>query len=362
MGEKDLPTKRQSSPQVAYLVCGSGYLPSTTTASFRLSEREAIEISSCGTHGARTLASPRPAPRNPGRPSLLDAPSSATRRHHPSAQLSGHGLPPRSAAGSHTASHRSGPEATTPQTRRQAHLSLALKWRRRPSTWDRRGESSGQDRTKWCDELIGRLSPSHSYRGITRGDLAETPNRPRPIRDRFGLRKPRFDSRMEANAPRTTWQVAEEILLDERTRCRLMAYARSRFGIHEEDAKDLLQETALELLRHESYVRRPDGYVFTVFKSRCARFVSARVIDRRILSSGELQAGVRADSLPDAMDRLLAAREALAELSDRCRRLLLAHYLEGQSLRETARTFSVRVGSVEKLVGRCLKRLRECVG
>jgi DNA-directed RNA polymerase specialized sigma24 family protein len=72
-------------------------------------------------------------------------------------------------------------------------------------------------------------------------------------------------------------QIAEAVVLDEDRRGRLVGYACARFGISREDAEDLLQETALELLRCRSHVRNPDGFVFKVFKVRCARYVGSRI-------------------------------------------------------------------------------------
>lgn len=81
---------------------------------------------------------------------------------------------------------------------------------------------------------------------------------------------------MSADAPPTPRQVAEAVLLDENQRRRLFAYAGSRFGISREDSEDILQDTALELLRCRSSVRSPEGFVFAIFRARCARFTVPR--------------------------------------------------------------------------------------
>jgi RNA polymerase sigma factor (sigma-70 family) len=158
-----------------------------------------------------------------------------------------------------------------------------------------------------------------------------------------------------ADSPRSTRQVAEDVLVDPGTRARLCAYARARFGIEEPDAQDLLQETALELLHHESYVRKPDGYVFAVFRSRCVGFVRERALRRH---AGEpAPDGDPAAPLRDP-DRLVALREALAQLSLRCKQLLCAVYVEGRTLTEAAGWFAIAKGSVTRSVSRCIDRLR----
>jgi RNA polymerase sigma factor (sigma-70 family) len=167
---------------------------------------------------------------------------------------------------------------------------------------------------------------------------------------------------MGADAPPPTRQIAEAILLDRARRGRLFAFARTRFGIGADDAEDLLQETAFELLRHRGYVRSPDGFVFAVFRARCARFVNGARLRRQVFAGGSSEAETCDDHcLPEGVDRELALREALGEISASCRRLLAAYYLEGRSLREAARVVSLQYSSVAKTISRCLKKLRKCL-
>ena len=165
---------------------------------------------------------------------------------------------------------------------------------------------------------------------------------------------------MSAEAPPTTGQIAEAVLLDPERRRKLFTYASARFGIDQDDAEDLLQETALELLRYRSLVRSPEGFVFTVFRARCARFSGARRVSHSLLAEeSDFASAPRAE--PEALDRQLALREAFSELSASCRRILSAYYVEGQSLREAAHTMSLAYSSVAKTLSRCLRKLRECL-
>jgi RNA polymerase sigma factor (sigma-70 family) len=166
---------------------------------------------------------------------------------------------------------------------------------------------------------------------------------------------------MEANAPKTTRQVVEAILVDRARRGKLCAYAHSRFGICADDAQDLLQETAIELLRHQAYVRAPDAFVFSVFRTRCARFIDSRRIDRDRFDDATLIDDAPDGGRADGLDRRVALRKALNSISSACRRLLCAYYFEGESLREAGRRLSLAHSSVEKTIGRCLERLRRCL-
>ncbi|HEY4230808.1 MAG TPA: sigma-70 family RNA polymerase sigma factor [Thermoanaerobaculia bacterium] len=168
---------------------------------------------------------------------------------------------------------------------------------------------------------------------------------------------------MTADAPPTTRQIAESVLLDENQRRKLFAYASTRFAISTQDAEDLLQDTALELLRCRSYVRSPDAFVFAVFRARCARFTGGQVTARTVFIDGHPRSERTGGSgATERTDSSIALREALSEVSTACRRLLSAYYVEGRSLREAARTVSLAYSGIAKTINRCLKRLRRCLG
>lgn len=168
---------------------------------------------------------------------------------------------------------------------------------------------------------------------------------------------------METEAPQTTREVAEAVLLDREQRTKLFSYAQSQFGIGAEDAKDLLQETALELLRQRSLVRSPNGFVFRVFRARCCRFFRTHQAHAEIFASGSrLSETVPHPFGLERIDRQVALRQAFGKISAPCRKLLLAYYVEGQSLREAAQEMALAYSGVWKTINRCLRVLRECLG
>jgi RNA polymerase sigma factor (sigma-70 family) len=166
---------------------------------------------------------------------------------------------------------------------------------------------------------------------------------------------------MSAESSPTTGQIAAAVLLDPERRRKLFRYACVQFRINEQDAEDLLQETALELLRYRSYVRSPEGFVFTVFRARCVRFIGTRraAYTQSSESAGEVSEVCDADA--NCFEEQVALREALSEISSKCRRLIHAYYLEGQSLKEAARTVALADSSVARTISRCLQKLRECM-
>ena len=100
--------------------------------------------------------------------------------------------------------------------------------------------------------------------------------------------------------------------------------------------------------------------MFAVFRARCARFIQERCAERRVFSE---TAPAETDAEPatsDPCDEQVALREAFGEISSSCRRLLRAYYIQGQSLREAARTMSLAYSSMAKTISRCLRKLKEC--
>ncbi len=166
---------------------------------------------------------------------------------------------------------------------------------------------------------------------------------------------------MELETPSPARSVVEAVLQDPDERSRLMGYARVRFGIDRDTAEDLLQETALDLLRQRSLVRSPKAFVFTVFHARCSRYLRRNVADRLVFAPVKPRASQGESRDSPTIDSRLALQEALEEISVGCRKLLLAYYFEGRSLREAADVTARAYSGVWKTIDRCLKRLRRCL-
>jgi RNA polymerase sigma factor (sigma-70 family) len=168
---------------------------------------------------------------------------------------------------------------------------------------------------------------------------------------------------MESEISRlTSHEIAQAVVLDGEQRSKLVAYARARFGIAPEDAEDLLQETALELLRQHTLVRSPLGFTFRVFHRRCCRFIRLRQEDRQVFDPVEQKQETACDAVAlETADRQLTLRRVLETISSPCRRILLAYYMEGRSLKETAQAIPIPYPGVWNTINRCLRRLRACL-
>jgi RNA polymerase sigma-70 factor (ECF subfamily) len=168
---------------------------------------------------------------------------------------------------------------------------------------------------------------------------------------------------MELDTPLVGRTAVEGVLGDPAQRSRLLAYARSRFGIDNDTAEDLLQETALEVLRQRSLLSSPRGFVFTVFHARCCRYIRYLQARHRVFDRGGCEAVEEAPNAgaSEGIDSRLTVERALEEISEGCRKLLLAYYVEGQSLREAARLTELAYSGVWKTITRCLQKLRQCL-
>jgi RNA polymerase sigma factor (sigma-70 family) len=167
---------------------------------------------------------------------------------------------------------------------------------------------------------------------------------------------------MSAQTPPTAPQVAGALLLDASQRRKLLGYARSRFGIGAEDAEDLLQDTLLQLLRQRDRVTAPEGFVFTVFRLGCSRYLAACSATKGVfVPESESPESAPHPFGPEGMERRITLRQALGGISSTCRRLLCAFYIEGRSLRDTADTLALAKSGVSKTITRCLRRLRACL-
>lgn len=167
---------------------------------------------------------------------------------------------------------------------------------------------------------------------------------------------------MEAATSSTSRQAAEAVLADGRQRNKLRAYASQRFSIGAEDAEDLLQETAIELLRRPLHIENPDGFVFAVFRARCCRFIESHVKSSRVFAPApDGYADAPAAESGERLDRRVALREALNVISAPCRRILASYYGEGRSLIETAQEMARAASGIGKTINRCLRYLRRCL-
>lgn len=162
------------------------------------------------------------------------------------------------------------------------------------------------------------------------------------------------------NARSTGFEVAELLVLDRKLVRRLVALARARFGIEEDEAEDLVQETALEIARSPALIASPEGFAFQVFHNRCARFLDRRTKRSAVFVAAGDWYGTTAAEID--LEQRAIVRAGFARISVTCRTLLTSYYVEGASLKETAARTGHSPRQVWKRLSACLKKLKETIG
>jgi RNA polymerase sigma factor (sigma-70 family) len=140
-----------------------------------------------------------------------------------------------------------------------------------------------------------------------------------------------------------------------------------RRGLDEADAKDVGQSVWLQLVDQLDRIRDPAalaGWLATSTRRECGRVLRAA---QRRYAAGY---GQEADTLPDeraltaeeellAAERHAAVREALADLSPCCQRLITLLAADpAVPYTEIGATLGIRIGSIGPTRRRCLDRLR----
>lgn len=139
-----------------------------------------------------------------------------------------------------------------------------------------------------------------------------------------------------------------------------------KYGFTPEDAADVFQSVWLDLVKELPKLREPkalSGWLIKVTANRCFQW---RRREGRYPRS-EMEEPVetpRLDELLDEVEREQSVREAVASLSERCRRLIQMLFFELPPLpyAEVAKKLGLARGSIGFIRGRCLNRLRRRLG
>lgn len=167
----------------------------------------------------------------------------------------------------------------------------------------------------------------------------------------------------EYRIPRTRLELAETIAARGDLCRRMEEHLRSRFRLSAPEVEDLMQDTLLELMRHDEPLRDPEGLGFRILHLRTLQFLRSGRARHEAPIEDERKAAEELPG-PDAnTDLLILLRQTLAQVSPACRRLIREHYLEGKTLKETAETLSYASANVVwTLLDRCVRRLRAALG
>lgn len=146
---------------------------------------------------------------------------------------------------------------------------------------------------------------------------------------------------------------------------RLVFSVALRNGLGREDAADLTQTVFLALLDSMEAIRDGDRLAFwlmTVTRRHAWRLRSRRDREEPV-PEATLDRPDAADVYGD-WERTVALQEALHQVDDPCRELLIRLYFDPAepSYADIGRSLGLAVGTIGPMRGRCLRRLRELLG
>jgi RNA polymerase sigma factor (sigma-70 family) len=143
-----------------------------------------------------------------------------------------------------------------------------------------------------------------------------------------------------------------------------------KYGFSRDEAADIFQEVCLGLLSELKTVREPRAlakWLLTVTAHKC--FHRKRLSRRLVSMDSEVLELPRIEIPPEALEIVAEAereqgiREAMSDLSSRCRRLIEMLFFEQPSrpYSDVAQTLGLAVGSIGFIRQRCLEKLRKKV-
>lgn len=139
-----------------------------------------------------------------------------------------------------------------------------------------------------------------------------------------------------------------------------------RYGFSEVDSADIFQAVCMDLLAELPSLREPKalaGWLIQVTRNKCfhRKRETQRHPTQEIGEDEPLGAEESADSLVSEFQQDQLLREALSELSPRCRRLVQMLFFETPSrpYLQVARDLKLAPGSIGFIRRRCLDKLRK---
>ena len=148
---------------------------------------------------------------------------------------------------------------------------------------------------------------------------------------------------------------------------KLVASVPRRMGVPPEDTADIFQAVFLELFQELPRLRQPEAlqaWLIRVATNKCYRWQRTRdQVPTGSQGDWNLHVEESAPLLPDRLAQLESeqmVREAIAELTPRCRELVELLFFEQppMSYAEAAKRLGLAPGSIGFIRGRCLERLR----
>ncbi len=130
---------------------------------------------------------------------------------------------------------------------------------------------------------------------------------------------------------------------------RLLRHAHRLTG-QVEDARDVMQEVAMALVRNIHRLRDPEQFgpwAYTIVRNRAASFIKRTVRDRDLVKAVSVEAQTLGEGVDTADERTDELSRLIETLPITDREVLSAYYVDGMSVAEIAACLAIAPGTVK---------------
>jgi RNA polymerase sigma-70 factor, ECF subfamily len=155
--------------------------------------------------------------------------------------------------------------------------------------------------------------------------------------------------------------VVDLVQLQIQTRRVLFSIAQRRYGLHVQEAEDVVQEAWLLFLGRRGIIRNDSGWLAGTVANLCRRHIDRSIRSRQRFGDNGSMAGI-ADDRAAGIEEGIAVRQALAGLDATTRRLCTLIGIEGCAYEEVSSRMGLPLGSIGPMYMRAKKKLRTALG
>ncbi len=144
---------------------------------------------------------------------------------------------------------------------------------------------------------------------------------------------------------------------------KLLAHATRLLG-HHEDARDVVQDAWVEILKGLNGLREPNAFAAwstRIVTRRCARYIGSRVKQRELGAQLWSEAQIIPEMKQDDDGQARAIRQAIAALPTAQSATIALFYLEEMSVTEVAVALDVPIGTVKTRLMHARKKLKHAL-
>lgn len=147
-----------------------------------------------------------------------------------------------------------------------------------------------------------------------------------------------------------------DLLVKIEVRARSMVF---RYGLHREDADDLLQEVSIIFLRKREQIYSPEAWLLATLRNQCLTMIRRRYADAALRVDRVVLEEIAAcgDDSEAIHELNLDLHRAMGGMEERCRNVLRLRYLDGLRPLDLAQELGYKPSGIYKIIQRCVAAL-----